>query len=197
MYSAGRTTLPFDLDIFAPSISHQPWLTMLARQRQTGRQQERRPVDGVLTDDLLADQMHVGRPVLARTARRRRIVRAVADRGHVVGQRVEPDVHHVRRIVGNRNAPLERRAADAQILEAVLEKRHHLVAATRRRHEIRMLPVVVEQRLLERGQPEEVALLGDPFDRCCRRSDSVPSTSCVSGTKTSSTVQYQPSYLSL
>ena len=41
----------------------------LARERQVRGHQERRPVDRVLPDDLLADQVHVGRPVALRTWR--------------------------------------------------------------------------------------------------------------------------------
>ena len=35
----------------------------LARQRQPGGEQERRPVDGVLAQDLLADEVNVRGPV--------------------------------------------------------------------------------------------------------------------------------------
>src|SRR6185295_6752098 len=90
---------------------------------------------------------------------------AESDRGEVVGEGVEPDVHHMSRVVRYRNAPLERRPADAQIFEAGFQKRGHLVPAHAWSDEFRVACVVLPQRLLERRQPEEVALLGDALDR--------------------------------
>ena len=72
------------------------------RRRQAGRHQERRPVQRVLADDLLADQVRHGRPEALDARGCRRIVGAEAERGQVVRQRVEPDVHHVLR---DRRAP--------------------------------------------------------------------------------------------
>ncbi len=94
-----------------PAVAHE-----LSRDGESGGHQERRPVDAVLPDDFLADEMHVRGPVLVRTSPWPRIDVAEADRRHVVRQRVEPDVHDVRRIVRHGDAPRERRPADAEIL---------------------------------------------------------------------------------
>ena len=86
----------------------------------------------VLPDDLLADEMRDRRPEPRDARLGLRRARAEAERGEVVRQRVEPDVHHVLGIVRHGNAPLERRAADAQILEPGLDERPDLVQPERR-----------------------------------------------------------------
>ena len=71
-----------------PAVGRHP-----LRHRQPGRHQERRPIDRMETDDVLADEMHIRRP--ERPARRGLIREAAG--GDVVVQRVQPDIHHVRR----------------------------------------------------------------------------------------------------
>ena len=92
-----------------------------------GGHQERGPDHACCADDFLADDVVIDRPVLLHWLSSR----AEAERRQVVGQRIEPDVHDVLRIVWNRNAPLERRAADAQILEAGFEQPEDLVQPER------------------------------------------------------------------
>ena len=77
-----------------------PW------QLNSGRHQERRPVHRVETDDVLADDVHVGRPV----APVRVALVGKADAGDVVGQGIDPDIHHVLGVIGHLDAPVERRA---------------------------------------------------------------------------------------
>ena len=136
----------------------------LARERQADGEQERRPVNRVLPDDFLADQMHVGRPVFREPGGRRRIRRSVTHGREVIRQGIEPDVHDMRGIVRHRNAPSERGPADTQILESGLQEGHHLVPTNRRNQELRVVLVVVEERLLKRREPEKITLLGDSFD---------------------------------
>ena len=97
------------------------------RQRQPGRHQEGRPVDRVEADDVLADEMHVGRP--ERPARRG-LVREAAG-GDVVVQRVQPDIHHVAGRVRHRDAPAEAGAADRQVVQPAAHEADDLVAARR------------------------------------------------------------------
>ena len=97
----------------------------LLRQRDPGRHQESRPIDGVEADDVLADQMDVGRPVALPQLR---IVR-IAEAGDVVGQRIEPDVHHMIGAARHRHAPVEAGARDAEVVEPALDEAQHLVAA--------------------------------------------------------------------
>ena len=74
-------------------------------------------IDGVEANDLLAHQMHVGRPVLPEQLV---MIGGVAQGGDVVGQRVQPYVHDMLGVEVHRDAPLEGGAADAQILQAGL-----------------------------------------------------------------------------
>ena len=97
----------------------------LLGQRQIGRHQEGRPIDRVKADDVLADQVDVGRPEAGIVA----LVVGKADAGHVGRQRVDPDVHDVARRARHRHAPVEAGARDAQILEAAFDEADHFVAA--------------------------------------------------------------------
>ena len=108
------------------------------------------------------------------------VVGAVADRGGVVDQRVEPDVDDAARVERQRNAPRLSGAADRDVLEAGLEQAQDLVAADLRLEELRVRGEVLEQRLLIRREPEEVVLLPDPLRLAsgargtCRRRDPSP-----------------------
>ena len=87
------------------------------RHRQAGAHQEGRPVDGVEADDVLADDVQVGRPEFLEL---RALVVGKADAGDVVGERVDPDIHHVARRVRHRDAPVERRSRDRDVLQPAL-----------------------------------------------------------------------------
>ena len=139
------------------------------RHRQASGHQKRRPVERVLAHDLLADEVRHRWPQASETVLGRRITRSEAERREVVRQRVEPHVHHVLRVVRHRNAPLERRPADAEILQPGLDERTHLVQPELRLDEVRMIAVVVEQRLLVLRQAEVVALLLQALDLAAAR----------------------------
>ena len=86
--------------------------------------------------NFFADHVHIGRPVAFQLLLVRRIVGAKANRGHVIGQRIEPDVDHVLGIAGHRNAPLERRAADRKIAQSAAHESDHFVAPGFRTNEV-------------------------------------------------------------
>ena len=67
--------------------------------------------------DVLADQVHVGRPVFLEQFVRF-FIHFVAQAADIVRQRVDPDVDHVLRIEIHRHAPFETGAGDAEVLEA-------------------------------------------------------------------------------
>ena len=136
------------------------------RQRDARRHQERRPVHRVEADDVLADDVRVRRPVAPVGVA---LVR-IADARNVVGQRVDPDIHHVLRIAGHLDAPVEGGARDREILEAALDEAHHLVAAGVRADKVRLLLVELQELVLIGGELEEVAGLLDPLDRRALRS---------------------------
>ena len=104
---------------------HEPMAEDLTRQRQLCRHQHGRPDHGVEAGDVLADHVKVGRP----PGLEHRRVGAQADRRRVVDQRVEPDVHHARRVEGQRDAPGLPRAAHGDILEPALQQPEDFVAA--------------------------------------------------------------------
>ena len=105
-------TRPHDI---APRLAHllvledQPAMGVdFLRQGQAGRHQERRPVHGVKTKDLLAHQVQVGGPeflgvsllLLASP------VASIAECGHVIRQGVEPNVENMPLAGRHRDAPL-------------------------------------------------------------------------------------------
>ena len=129
----------------------------LLGQRQPQRVEHDRPVNGVEAHDLLAHQMHVRRPVLLKEMV---VAAAVAEGGDVVGERVHPHIDHVAGVKVHRNAPLERGAADAQVLQArAQEVVEHLVGAGRRLDEVRVGLDIVDEPVLILAHAEEVALL--------------------------------------
>ena len=131
----------------------------LLRQRQAERHQEDRPVDRVEADDVLADQVQVGRPV-ALELLGALAVAVVADAGDVVRQRVKPDVDDVLVVEVDRDAPLERRSRDAEVLQAgQQEVVHHLVLALHGLDEFRVRVDVLDQAVGILAHLEEVRLL--------------------------------------
>ena len=68
-----------------------------ARRLEPGGHQEGRPIDRVKAQDVLADHVQIGGPEGCKLAA---LAIGIADRGDVVGQRVEPDIHDVRGLPG-------------------------------------------------------------------------------------------------
>ena len=114
--------------------------------------------------DVLADDMRVRGPEF----RPRAIIRE-AGRGDVIGQRVDPDIHHVLRVARNRHAPFQRRAADREVGQTPLHEGDDLVAIFFRRDESGMGGIMREQLVGILREPEKIALLLDPFDRRAAR----------------------------
>ncbi len=111
--------------------------------------------------DVLADQVHRGRPQLGEALR----VGAVAGRGDVVLQRVHPHVQDVLVVPGQRDAPVEGGAGDGEVLQALLDEAQHLVAGRLGGDEAGVLGVELQQLRAVRGEAEEVVLLLQPLDR--------------------------------
>ena len=130
----------------------------LLRQRDAGRHQKRRPVDGVEAHDVFADEVDVGRPIALE------LLTVEFERRDVVRERVHPDVDDVIRRAWERNAPGDGGARDRQILQTLLDERDDLVHARGRIDEVRILPVVLEQRLGEARELEKEIALGGHLD---------------------------------
>src|SRR4030095_15025689 len=105
--------------------------------------------------------MRDDRPVLLNPAL---VARSKPEHRQIVGQRIEPDVHHVLRIVWNGDTPLEGSTADAQILKSRFDKRTNFVQSKRGLPKLRVRTIEIEQRLLVLRQAKVVALLFQPFD---------------------------------
>ena len=80
---------------------------------------------------------------------------AEAHGGGVVEQRVEPHVDDLRGVPRHGDAPVEARPGDRQVLQAAADERDDLVVRALRRDRVGVVLVVREQRVAERGQPEE------------------------------------------
>ena len=114
--------------------------------------------------------MQIGRPVSAEFF----AVRVgIADGGDVVGQRIDPHIHDVLGVAGHRDAPVEGRARDRQILQAAAHEARDLVQALLRQHEIRIAGIELEELVLIGREPEKIALLLDPFDRRALRAEAL------------------------
>ena len=144
------------------TVQHQPAVAEhLLGQGQPQRMQDDGPDDGMETDDLLAHQMQVGRPELPVQLV---MIGGVAQRGDVVGQRVQPHIHGVLGVEVHRNAPLDGGTADAQILQAGLEEVvDHFVLAGRGLDEIGVLLDILDQPVLILAQLEEIGFLAGLF----------------------------------
>ena len=133
----------------------------LLGQLKSQRVQHDRPVNRMEAHDFLAHQMHVRRPVFVKQLR---MIGAVAQRGNVIGKRVDPNVHHVLGIEIHRHAPLEGCAAHAQILKSgTQEIIQHFVRPRRRLNEIGMAFDVFDQPRRIFAHAEEIALLAHLF----------------------------------
>ena len=91
-------------------------------QRQLERHQHGGPDDRVEAHDVLGDHVDVGGPEFVVI-----VVAAVqvAQRGDIVGERVDPDIDNVLLVKGDGNAPAERGARNAQILQTGLDEVVH------------------------------------------------------------------------
>src|SRR3954447_25788 len=104
--------------------------------------------------------MQVGGPV---TPVHVRLIRK-ADAADVVGQGIDPDVHHMIGVAGYLDAPVEGGARDRQILEPAFDKTYYFGPAGIGTDEVRLCLVKGKQPILIGGESEEIAFFLDPFD---------------------------------
>src|SRR5438477_10049633 len=110
-----------------------------ARRFKSCREKKRRPVNGVETQDVFADQMH-GRPEFLKTDDALSLLVAEADGRDVISQSVEPDVDRMRRIIRHRDAPTHRTLlpTDRQILQAAAHEADDFIAPRVRSNELQL-----------------------------------------------------------
>jgi hypothetical protein len=105
-----------------PAVSVQPVGHLYACSHQ-----QRWPVHSVEAQYVLADNVHISRPVLGKGAARLSL--RVAQCTDVVGQSIYPDIHDVSGIVWYRDAPVKASAGDAQVSQPSFDKAQHFVLA--------------------------------------------------------------------
>src|SRR6266404_1163685 len=127
----------------------------------SGAHQKRRPINCVHSQDVLSDKVQ-RRPIPIELLM---LIASPPARGDIIRQRIKPNIHRVICISGNAYTPLDRDAADGQILEPACHKRDNLISADIRLHKLWMRRVVIQQRLLECRKPKEVTLLSKPLER--------------------------------
>ena len=125
------------------------------------RHQERWPVHRVEANDVLADDVQIGRPETPIPVG----LIGEADARDVIGERIDPDVHHVIGGVRYLHAPVESGARDREVLQAAFDEAHHLIAACVRADEIGLALIERQKLVLIGRQPEKIGLFLDPFHR--------------------------------
>ena len=133
----------------------------LLGQRDLRRHQERRPIDGVEANDILADEVDIGRPIAVEQF----AAVGITKPRQIVGQRVEPDIHDMVVAARNLDPPVEAGPRNRQIVEPALDEAEDFIAAAVGLDEFGVRGIMVEQSLLIGRQLEKPALLDGPFDR--------------------------------
>ena len=113
--------------------------------------------------DLFTDQLRLCGPPRIET----RVVLAPADRRDVVEQSVQPDVYHAAAV--DRNAPIEARSRDRQIVEALVENRHHFVIDAARLDPLWVRKVMLQQPIPIGGEPKEPVVFRYPLHLAAAR----------------------------
>ena len=135
----------------------------LLRQRLSQCHQEDRPVDRMEADDILADQMQVGRPqfpVLLTVLP----VRIESNTGNIIRQGIHPHIDHMFIVEIYRNSPLIGCPGHAQVLQArKQEVIHHLVLAGYRLNEFRMCVYMLDQLVRIFAHLEEIGFFLSRF----------------------------------
>src|SRR5271165_6500658 len=115
------------------------------------------------TGDVLANDVQRRRPPRFEI---RFVISAIADRGDVIEQRVEPDVDGKPLVKRYRNAPAFAGSRDVDVLEFGFNERDDFVAPAFRLYELRILVIKVQKPILELRQREEIARLATLDGRC-------------------------------
>src|SRR5690606_27622479 len=88
----------------------------------------------------------------------------IADAGDVIGQGIDPDIHHVSFRTRNRNAPIKGGARNGKVLQPALYEGDDLIAALFGSDKIRVRLVQIKQLLLVSRETKKVSGLFNPFD---------------------------------
>jgi hypothetical protein len=105
-----------------PAVSMQP-----AGHLYASSHQQRWPVHSVEAQYVLANNVHISRPVLSKGAARLSV--RIAECTDVVGQSIYPYIHDVSWVAWDRDAPVKAGARDAQVSQPSFDKAQHFVLA--------------------------------------------------------------------
>ena len=130
------------------------------RRLDAGRHAQRRPINAVKTQYVLADQVVHDRP----PSLEKLLVRTVADRGRVVDERVVPHVKDVPMVPGDAHPPVEGGARHRNVLQPPLYKAERFVAFAFGRDGGWVIGVPLEQPVGEGREAEEVVFLLEELD---------------------------------
>ena len=130
----------------------------LLRQRQIQRHQEDRPVNGMETDNVLADQVEIRRPVLLNLLCALSIT-VVSDSGNVVCQGIQPYINHMIRVEIYRDSPFKGSSGYTKILQSrKKEIVHHLIFSGNRLDKFRMAVNVLDETVCIFTHLKEISL---------------------------------------
>ena len=125
--------------------------------------QEGRPVDGMETQNVLANKVDTCRPEVHLG-----FICAIAKGGNVVHQGIEPHIHDMLGVVeffGELHAPVETGTGNGEVFKSSFHKTDHFVSLASRQNTLGVCIVPLQQFVLIFGEFEEVALL---FYNCSR-----------------------------
>ena len=155
----GIQYISFGLTHFSVTLEQPRMSEYLLRKRYIQCHQEDWPVNGMETDDILSDQMQVCRPVLLELIGAFSVA-VISDSGDIVGQSVQPYIHHMIRIKVHRNSPFEGRSGYTQILQSrKQEVVHHLIFSGYRLNKFRMRIDMLNQAICIFTHFEEICFL--------------------------------------
>src|SRR5580693_372232 len=113
--------------------------------------------------DLFTDQLRLCGPPRFETP----VVVTPTDRRDVVEQCVQPDVYHAAAVDGN--APIETGSRDRQIVEALVENRHHFVIDAARLNPLWVRKEMFPQPIPIGGEPKEPIVFRYPLHLAAAR----------------------------
>ena len=113
--------------------------------------------------DILADQVMCLFPVFFET----RLIFAVADRGNIIDERIEPDIADIILVERQFDPPCKTRfrTRDAEIFERFLQEAERFICAVCGQNEIRMSLDVFDQPVLKTAHAEEIVGFHDVSGR--------------------------------
>ena len=146
--------IPFGLAHFT-SVHQKPSMTEdLLRQLHVQCHEHDGPVDGMESQDVLSDEMHIRRPVLLEEVI---FFTSVSQSGDVVGKRINPYIDHMSLIKGHRDAPVEAGSGDAKVCkpwsQEVIE---HFILSGFRLDEMRIVFYMLDEPVRIFAHLEEV-----------------------------------------